>query len=82
MADLRVMSIMAHPDDFEFTAGGLFALLRKLRGPEVGMKILTTTRGASGHHEMGLEEPARRRTHCTRRHNRHDDRRSGCRSIR
>jgi LmbE family N-acetylglucosaminyl deacetylase len=61
MAELRAMSIMAHPDDFEFMAGGLFALLRKLRGPEAVLKILTTTRGASGHHEMGLEETARRR---------------------
>ena len=26
---LKVMSIMAHQDDFEFNAGGLFTLLKK-----------------------------------------------------
>ena len=58
---LRVMSIMAHQDDFEFTAGGLFALLRKRYGEQIRLKILATTRGASGHHEMSLEDTFRRR---------------------
>ena len=55
------MSIMAHQDDFEFNAGGLFAKLRKQHGDNVKLKILVTTRGATGHHEMSLEETFRRR---------------------
>ena len=58
---LRVMSIMAHQDDFEFNLGGTFALLRRRYGDGVRLKILCTTRGASGHHEMSLEETFRRR---------------------
>ncbi len=50
------MSIMAHQDDFEFNAGGAFALLRKYHGDRLKIKILTTNRGASGHYEMSLED--------------------------
>ncbi len=50
MEKLRVMSIMAHQDDFEFEAAGLFAMLRKHYGKDVELKVLTTSRGASGHH--------------------------------
>jgi LmbE family N-acetylglucosaminyl deacetylase len=52
---------MAHQDDFEFTAGGIFTHLRRKCGADVELKILATTRGASGHHEMQLEETFRRR---------------------
>ena len=58
---LRVMSIMAHPDDFEFDAAGSFALLRQTLGDEVEFKILTTTAGETGHHEVSKEETFRRR---------------------
>ena len=58
---LRVMSIMAHQDDLEFTAGGSFAMLRKEYGDAVDMLIMTTTRGAAGHHELSLDETAARR---------------------
>lgn len=58
---IRAMSIMAHQDDFEFNAGGVFAQLRKRYGNDVKLKILATTRGASGHHVSGLEETFRRR---------------------
>jgi LmbE family N-acetylglucosaminyl deacetylase len=58
---LRVMSIMAHQDDFEFNAGGLFSLLRRRMGGSLRLKILATTRGASGHHELSLDETFRRR---------------------
>jgi LmbE family N-acetylglucosaminyl deacetylase len=58
---LRVMSIMAHQDDFEFNAGGTFALLREHYGNDVEMKIIATSRGASGHHEMSIEQTAARR---------------------
>ncbi len=58
---LKAMSIMAHQDDFEFNAGGFFALLKKSLKENVELKILATTRGASGHHEMGLDETFSRR---------------------
>jgi len=58
---LRVMSILAHPDDLEVAAAGSFALLRKAYGDDVAAKILTTTRGASGHHEMTPEQTSARR---------------------
>lgn len=58
---MRVMSIMAHQDDFEFNAAGTFTLLRQTLGEGVAFKIVTTSRGASGHHEMDLEETFRHR---------------------
>ncbi|MBU0716374.1 MAG: PIG-L family deacetylase, partial [Verrucomicrobia bacterium] len=58
---LKIMSIMAHQDDFEFEAGGLFALLKKHYGDDVEMKIVATSRGAFGHHEMEPEQTFRRR---------------------
>lgn len=56
------MSVMAHQDDFEFTAGGTFARLRRKYAEDIDLKILATTRGASGHHEMPPEETFRRRS--------------------
>lgn len=58
---LRVMSIMAHQDDFEFNAGGTFALLRQTLGDNVRLAVLTTTTGASGHHQMSAAETVARR---------------------
>jgi LmbE family N-acetylglucosaminyl deacetylase len=55
------MSVMAHQDDFEFNAGGLFCRLRERLGDRLRLKILATTRGASGHHEMSLEDTFLRR---------------------
>lgn len=64
---LRVMAVVAHQDDFEFNAGGTFALLWKTLGDGVEFKILTTSRGAAGHHELGLDDTfARRREEATR----------------
>ena len=52
---------MAHQDDFEFSAGGTFALLRKRYKEKLKIKILALSRGASGHHLAGLDETFRRR---------------------
>ena len=41
MNELRVMSVMAHQDDFEFEAAGLFLQLRQYYGDRVKLKILT-----------------------------------------
>ena len=59
MTKLRVMSVMAHQDDFEFEAAGLFLRLREYYGDDVELKILTTSTGVSGHHIMGPDETIR-----------------------
>ncbi len=61
MSKLKVMVIVAHQDDFEYDAGGTFALLREHYGDRFELKILATTRGSSGHHEMSPEETSKRR---------------------
>jgi N-acetylglucosamine malate deacetylase 1 len=58
---LRIMSVLAHQDDFEFNAGGFFALIREHYGDQVELKIVTTSTGASGHHEMDLDATFKRR---------------------
>lgn len=52
---------MAHQDDFEFNAGGLFALLRSHYGSRAEFKIMATTKGAAGHHNMDPEQTFQRR---------------------
>jgi len=59
MSKLRVMSVMAHQDDFEFEAAGLFLRLREHYGDDVELKILTTSTGVSGHHIIGPDETVR-----------------------
>ncbi len=61
MKQLRVLSIMAHQDDFEFEAAGLFLRLRQHYGKDVALKIVTLSSGGSGHHEMSFDETVRRR---------------------
>ncbi|MPM76264.1 hypothetical protein SDC9_123261 [bioreactor metagenome] len=61
MKKLRVMSVMAHQDDFEFEAAGFFLMLRRHYGDAVELKVLTTSTGVSGHHEMSGDETVRRR---------------------
>lgn len=61
MSKLKVMVIVAHQDDFEYDAGGTFARLREHYGDRLELKILATTRGSSGHHELPPEETAGRR---------------------
>lgn len=58
---LRIMSVMAHQDDFEFNAGGIFAMLRRHHGDNVEFKILATSTGASGHHELDADATFQRR---------------------
>ena len=56
--ELRVMSVMAHQDDFEFEAAGIFWKLRQHYGDKVRLKILTTSRGGSGHYLYDVETTA------------------------
>ncbi len=58
-APLRILLLVAHPDDAEFHSGGLMSIYRSL-GHDV--KIITVTNGESGHHEStGPALTARRR---------------------
>jgi N-acetylglucosamine malate deacetylase 1 len=56
---MRLLLLVAHPDDAEFLAGGLAAIYRR-RGFEV--KFVSLTNGDAGHHQLaGRELAARRR---------------------
>lgn len=54
----RLLLVMAHPDDAEFSAGGLMTLWHRA-GHQI--KILCLTNGNAGHHLMTREETAVRR---------------------
>jgi len=49
--DLRVLIFGAHPDDPDFSAGGVAALYSR-QGHTV--KMVSLTNGDAGHHEMGM----------------------------
>src|SRR5262245_65540721 len=55
---LRIMIFGAHPDDCEFTAGGVAALYAR-QGHEV--LFISVTNGDAGHHETGGARLAQRR---------------------
>lgn len=55
---LSILVFGAHPDDCDFTSGGVAALYAKL-GHRV--KFVSLTNGDSGHHEIGGVELAKRR---------------------
>lgn len=57
----RVLAIVPHQDDFEFTCGGAFALLRERYGDAVALKVVCVTDGSSGHHELDAAATAERR---------------------
>lgn len=56
----RLLSIMAHQDDWELTTAGLWAKLRK-RGVKFTGLVVSTTDGRSGHHRMSPAQTARTR---------------------
>ena len=55
---LRILAFGAHPDDCDIKSGGI-ALLYAQQGHRV--RFVSTTNGATGHHEIGGIELARRR---------------------
>lgn len=57
-APLRILVFGAHPDDPDFSAGGVAALYAK-QGHQV--KFVSMTNGDAGHHQIGGVELARRR---------------------
>jgi LmbE family N-acetylglucosaminyl deacetylase len=56
---MKVLFVHAHFDDFEFTAAGLFELLRRQLGPSVRRRVLICTDGKAGHHFRTREETGR-----------------------
>ncbi|PCJ58172.1 MAG: hypothetical protein COA79_14225 [Planctomycetota bacterium] len=53
---MKIMSIHAHFDDFEFTGGGLFTLWKNKLGDELETKVVVCTNGEAGHHFMTKKE--------------------------
>ena len=58
---MRLLSVQAHCDDFEFTAAGTFEMWRRKLGPQREARILVCTDGAAGHQFRTREETARMR---------------------
>jgi LmbE family N-acetylglucosaminyl deacetylase len=56
---MKALYIHAHFDDFEFTAGGTFALWRRRLGAAFQGRVLVCTDGAAGHHFRTRDETAR-----------------------
>ncbi len=56
---MKVLFIHAHFDDYEFTAGGTFELLRRKLGDQLRARVLICTDGSAGHHFRTREETAK-----------------------
>jgi LmbE family N-acetylglucosaminyl deacetylase len=56
---VKILSIHAHPDDFEFVASGTFELWRRKYGSALRARVLVCTDGAAGHHFRTREETMR-----------------------
>jgi LmbE family N-acetylglucosaminyl deacetylase len=52
---MKILSIHAHPDDFEFAAAGLFEMWRR-KLPALQARVLICTDGKAGHHFRTREE--------------------------
>lgn len=53
---MRILSVHAHFDDFEFIAGGTFELWRRQLGDKLRARVLVCTDGKAGHHFRTREE--------------------------
>jgi LmbE family N-acetylglucosaminyl deacetylase len=53
---MKILSLHAHFDDFEFTAGGTFELWRRRLGSQLRAKVIVCTDGKAGHHFRSREE--------------------------
>ena len=58
---MKVLSVHAHFDDFEFVAGGTFELWRRKIGKELRARVLVCTDGKAGHHFRPREETGKLR---------------------
>ncbi len=57
----HILAIVPHQDDFEFNSGGTFAQFRERFGDAVRLKVIISSTGASGHHEMDADATFHRR---------------------
>src|SRR5438045_6067520 len=53
---MKILSVHAHFDDFEFVAAGTFELWRRKLGEGVRRRVLVCTDGKAGHHFRTREE--------------------------
>jgi LmbE family N-acetylglucosaminyl deacetylase len=53
---MRILSLHAHFDDFEFVAGGTFEMLRRSQREGFRAKVVVCTDGKAGHHFRSREE--------------------------
>jgi len=58
-APLKALFVHAHYDDYEFTAGGTFALWQRRLGPRFRGRVLVCTDGEAGHHFRTRAETGR-----------------------
>jgi len=56
---MKILSVHAHYDDFEFVAGGTFELWRRKLGNVLRARVLVCTDGKAGHHFRTREETGR-----------------------
>jgi LmbE family N-acetylglucosaminyl deacetylase len=53
---MKILSVHAHFDDYEFVASGTFELWRQKLGPELRARVIVCTDGKAGHHFRTREE--------------------------
>jgi LmbE family N-acetylglucosaminyl deacetylase len=56
---MKALFVHAHFDDYEFTAGGTFELLRRRFGGAFRAKVIVCTDGRAGHHSRTRDETGR-----------------------
>jgi len=56
---MKILSVHAHFDDFEFTAAGTFEMWRRKCGQSLQARVLVCTDGKAGHHRRTREETGR-----------------------
>jgi len=56
MCDMKILSVHAHHDDFEFVAAGTFELWRRKLGDRLRARVLVCTDGKAGHHFRTRDE--------------------------
>lgn len=60
---MKILSLHAHFDDFEFVASGCFEMWRRRLGAELRARVIVATDGKAGHHCRSREEIGRIRLH-------------------
>jgi LmbE family N-acetylglucosaminyl deacetylase len=53
---MKIMSVHAHFDDYEFTAAGTFELWRRRLGEDLRARVIVCTDGQAGHHRIPRAE--------------------------